>query len=325
MAFANSSISDLIATGIDSRTGEIANNVEGHNPILASLSAKGRVKTCSGGVSIMEELSFQQNPNGGAYDGYDPLPMNPADVISAAQYDWKLYAVPVVVSGKEEMQNSGREGLIDLVESRINVAEDTMANLIETGLYGDGSGYGGKAITGLGAIVEATLTANQTSTVGGISRGTWSFWRSYYPASSSTNSSTLLQAAMNTMHGATTRGSDAPDIYILGSSMWGRYLASLQAIQRFAGTDSAKLGFATLKYMNADVFLGGGIGGVVATTDILALNSRYLRWRPHAKRNMVSLPDKTSWQSDATGRVLVFMGNLTCRGSQFQGRFRSSD
>ncbi|MEY2669185.1 MAG: Myxococcus phage Mx8, partial [Pseudomonadota bacterium] len=133
MAFANSSISDLIATGIDSRTGEIANNVEGHNPILASLKAKGRVKTCSGGVSILEELSFQANPNGGAYDAYDPLPMAPADVISAAQYDWKQYAVPVVVSGKEEMQNSGKEALIDLVESRISVAEDTMSNLIETG------------------------------------------------------------------------------------------------------------------------------------------------------------------------------------------------
>jgi hypothetical protein len=324
MAFANSSISDLIATGIDSRTGEIASNVEGHNPILAALKAKGRVKTCSGGVSILEELSFQANPNGGAYDAYDPLPMAPADVISAAQYDWKQYAVPVVVSGKEEMQNSGKEGLIDLVESRITVAEETMSNLIETGLYGDGSGYGGKALTGLGAIVENLATLSQTSTVGGISRTTWAFWRSYY-ASTSTATGTLLQAAMNTAYAGLTRGADAPDVVIAGAEMWAEYLASLQAIQRFASADSAKLGFATLKYMNADVYLGGGIGGVVAAKHILFLNTKYLRWRPHAKRNMVSLPDRTSWNSDATGRILAFMGNLTCRGSQFQGRFVSSD
>jgi hypothetical protein len=324
MAFANSSISDLIATGIDSRTGEIASNVEGHNPILAALKAKGRVKTCSGGVSILEELSFQANPNGGAYDAYDPLPMGPADVLSAAQYDWKQYAVPVVVSGKEEMQNSGKEGLIDLVESRITVAEETMSNLIETGLYGDGTGFGGKALTGLGSIVENLATASQTSTVGGISRTLWPFWRSYY-ASTSTASGVLLQAAMNTAYAGITRGADAPDVVIAGAEMWAEYLASLQAIQRFASADSAKLGFATIKYMNADVYLGGGIGGVVASKHILFLNTKYLRWRPHAKRNMVSLPDRTSWNSDATGRILVFMGNLTCRGSQFQGRFVSSD
>jgi hypothetical protein len=324
MAFANTSISDLIATGIDSRSGEIADNVLGNNPILASLNAKGRVKTASGGVTIVEELSFQQNPNGGAYDGYDPLPMVPADVISAAQYDWKQYAVPVVVSGKEEMQNSGREALIDLVESRIEVAESTMANLLETGLYGDGTGYGGKALTGLGAIVENLATLSQTSTVGGISRTTWAFWRSYY-ASTSTATATLLQAAMNTAYASLTRGVDAPDVIIAGSEMWAEYVASLQAIQRFTSADSAKLGFTTMKFMNADVFLGGGIGGVVAAKHILFLNSKYLRFRPHSKRNMVSLDPRNSFNSDATGRILAFMGNLTCRGSQFQGRFVSSD
>jgi hypothetical protein len=199
-----------------------------------------------------------------------------------------------------------------------------MSNLIETGLYGDGSGYGGKALTGLGAIVEATATVSQTSTVGGISRTTWPFWRSYY-ASTSTATGVLLQAAMNTAYASTTRGSDAPDVIIAGATMWAEYVASLQAIQRFTDPNSAKLGFATMKFMNADVYLGGGIGGVVAATHILFLNSKYLRWRPHARRNMVSLPDKTSWNSDAVGRVLVFMGNLTCRGSQFQGRFVSSD
>lgn len=324
MAFANTAITDLIATGIDSRTGEIADNVLGNNPILANFKKKGRVKTVSGGVTIVEELSFTTNPNGGAYDGYDPLPTAPADVISAAQYDWKQYAVPVVVSGKEEMINSGKEALIDLVESRIEVANSTMANLIETGLYGDGTGYGGKALTGLAAIVPATATASQTSTVGGINRTNFSFWRSYY-ATATTATAANLQSAMNTAWAGLTRGVDAPDMLIAGAGMWGEYLASLQAIQRFTDPSSATLGFATLKFMTADVYLGGGIGGVVDTTDILFLNTKYLRWRPHAQRNFVSLPMRNAFNQDASVRILAFMGNLTCRGSQFQGRFRTSD
>lgn len=324
MAFANTSISDLIATGIDSRTGEIADNVAWSNPILATMKQKGRIKTASGGSQIIEELSFAANPNGGAYDGYDPLPMAPADVISASQWDWKQYAVPVVVSGREEMQNSGKEALLDLVESRLEVAESTMANLIETGLYGDGTGYGGKALVGLAAIVEILATGSQTSTVGGISRTTWSFWRSYY-ATASTATSALLQAAMATAYGSLQRGSDAPDVIIMGSEMWAEYLASMQAIQRFTDPNKAKLGFAQLAYMNADVYSGGGIGGLVAAKHILFLNTKYLRFRPHTKRNFVSLDPRNAWNQDASGRILAFMGAFTCRGAQFQGRFVSSD
>jgi hypothetical protein len=130
---------------------------------------------------------------------------------------------------------------------------------------------------------------------------------------------------MNTAYGSMTRGADAPDLVIAGSEMWAEYVASLQAIQRFTDPSSATLGFATLKFMNADVYLGGGIGGVVDAKHILFLNSKYLRWRPHSKRNFVSLDPRNAWSQDASGRILAFMGNLTCRGSQFQGRFVSSD
>lgn len=59
MAFANSSVTDLIAAGIESRTGEIANNVESNNILLAVLRKNGRIKPVSGGTQIFQELSFQ--------------------------------------------------------------------------------------------------------------------------------------------------------------------------------------------------------------------------------------------------------------------------
>lgn len=324
MAFANSNITDLIATGIDNRTGEIADNVLGNNPITAYLKKNGRVKTVSGGVTIVEELSFTTNPNGGAYEGYDPLPTAPADVISAAQYDWKQYAVPVMVSGKEEAINSGKEALIDLVESRIEVAQSTMANLQETDAYSDGTNWGGKALTGLKTLVEATATASQTTVVGGISRATWSFWRNYY-LSAATATNPAVQVAFNTAYPALTRGADSPDLIICGGTIWSRWLNSLQLLQRFTDSGSANLGFPTTKYMKADVVLGGGIGGVVDATHALFLNTKYLRWRPHGKRQYISLPQRNSFNQDAYVRILAWMGNMTCRGPQFQGRLVSSD
>ncbi|WP_276834437.1 DUF5131 family protein, partial [Chryseobacterium cucumeris] len=54
------------------------------------------------------ELSFAENANGGFYSGYDLLPVAAQDVISAAEYQIKQYAVPVVMSGLEMLQNSGK-------------------------------------------------------------------------------------------------------------------------------------------------------------------------------------------------------------------------
>ena len=130
MAFPN--VSDIIATTIESRTKKIADNVTDNNAILKKLSMSGRIKTISGGSKIFEELSFAENANGGWYSGYDLLPVGISDVLSAAEFDIKQSAVPVVISGLEMLQNSGKEQMIDLMESRLSVAESTLANLIAT-------------------------------------------------------------------------------------------------------------------------------------------------------------------------------------------------
>ena len=53
MAFANSSISDIIATNIQSRSGELADNVTSNNALLRRLKERGNVKTFSGGNVIL--------------------------------------------------------------------------------------------------------------------------------------------------------------------------------------------------------------------------------------------------------------------------------
>ena len=99
--------------------------------------------------------------------GYDLLPVAAPDVISAAEYTIKQAACPVVMSGLEQLQNAGKEQMIDLIEARINVAEATMANLLAGGVYSDGTGTGGKQLTGLDAAVPVDPT---TGTYGGIDR-----------------------------------------------------------------------------------------------------------------------------------------------------------
>lgn len=318
MSFPN--LTDLATTTIESRSKKIADNVSENNAILLRLSQKDKIKPASGGRLIYQELSFQENGNGGWYSGYDTLPVAAQDVITAAEFNWKQYAVPVTISGLEELQNDGEEGLIDLLESRLGVAESTMANAIAAGLYSDGTGSGGKEITGLGAAVPQAPTSG---TYGGINRATWSFWQSQLYDPAATPTTTTIQSYMNLLWSYCVRGSDHPDLIMAGGTIWATYLGSLQTNQRFTDPKLADAGFTTVKFMNADVVLDGGIGGNATATDMYFLNTNYIHFRPHKRRNMVPIGKRrVATNQDAAVEILGWMGNLTCSGSKFQGRLK---
>lgn len=315
MAFPN--VSDIIATTIESRSKKTADNVTKNNALLTRLQKRGKIKPFSGGRLIYEELSFAENGNAGWYSGYDLLPVAAQDVLSAAQYDIRQAACPVVISGLEMLQNAGAEQMIDLLSSRIDVAESTMRNLICGGLYSDGTGSGGKEITGLNAAVPLDPT---TGTYGGIDRGTWTFWRS--KVKNSANASTF-NADLNTLWASLVRGMDRPDLIVMDNLSWTTYIGGLQAQQRFASAaDTAGLGFPSLKFMDADVVLDGGIGGFCPAGTTFMLNTNYMKYRPHSARNFVPLSPKnrSSINQDAEVQILGWAGNLTTNGAQFQGR-----
>ena len=317
MSFPN--LTDIVTTTIESRSKKIADNVSKNNALLAQLSEGGRVKPFSGGTKILQELSFAANGNAQMYSGYDLLPVAAQDVISAAQFDIKQAAVSVVISGLEQLQNSGKEAQIDLLESRMGVAEASLQNLLAQGVYSDGSGTN---ITGLDLAVPVDPT---TGTYGGIDRVSWTFWRSKY--TSAALSATTIQGAMNTMWASLTRGVDRPDLIIADNIMWGYYVASLQAQQRFVDPKKASLGFPSLKFFDsADVVLDGGVGGYATTRTMYFLNTKYLQFRPHKDRNCVPLsPNKRyAINQDAEVALIGWAGNLTCSGAQFQGRLVSS-
>ena len=172
---ASPNLSEIITTTLRRRSGELADNVSNSNALLQRLSSKGNVRTASGGRTIVEELEYAENSTFKYYSGYEELDINPSDVMTAAEYNWKQAAVVVSASGLEaDVQNSGKDAIINLVDKRITNAYRTMKNQISTGIYSDGTGSGSKQVTGLQAQIADDPT---TGTVGGIDRSTWTFWR----------------------------------------------------------------------------------------------------------------------------------------------------
>lgn len=252
--------------------------------------------------------------------GYELLNVSPSDVISAAEFDWKQASVAVTISGLEQAQNSGPDALIDLLETRIDVAEKTMQNNLSQDMYSDGTASSGKQIGGLQLLVADSPA---TGTVGGINRATYSFWRNQaYSATSdggSAASAANIQRYMNALYQRTARQTDKVDLILADTNYYNFYLSSLQAIQRITSDEMAQAGFQSLKYMGADVVFDGGIGGGCPANHMYFLNTDYIYWRPHRDRNMVPLDRTQSINQDATVQLIIWMGNMTMSNAQLQG------
>jgi len=330
MAFANSSISDIIATNIQSRTGELADNVTNNNALLRRLKDRGNVKTFSGGNVILQEIMYNDTTtnNTNSYSGFEVLNVSQNSPISAAQFGIQQYASAVSISGLEMIQNSGKAAIIDLLDGRMSVAEAQLANRIGGDIYLDGTGNSGKNITGLQAAVPDVAT---TGTYGGIDRSTTigTFWRSVSYSGLTNGGSAVtasnIQQYMDALAVQLIRGTDKPDLIVADNTYYRLYLQSLQSIQRISdsGSSMAGAGFASLKYygagMASDVVLDGGIG-MTTSARMYFLHSKYLYFRPHSDRNFVPIGgERQAVNQDAIVKLIGWAGNLTCGGGQFQG------
>ncbi len=327
MQFANSQISDIIATTIQNRSGDLADNVTNNNAALYQMNKKGNVKPFSGGNVIMQELMYNDPNynNTNSYSGYELINISPNSPISAAQFDIKQYASAITINGLEMLQNSGKEAIIDLLDSRMQVAESQLMNRIDLDLFADGTGNGGKNLTGFAAAISTTPT---TGTYGGINRANYTFWNNV-AFSGVTNGGAAVSASnilqyMNAVSLQLVRGTDRPDLIIADTNYYNYFLQAMQAIQRVTDGNLASAGFTALKYLgtgaSADVVLGSGIGGSSPANQMLFINTNYLLLRPHKDRNFVPIGgDRQAVNQDAIVKLIGWAGNMTSRGVQFQG------
>lgn len=325
MAFANTSISDIIATTIESRSKSAQDNLSNNNALLLKLTERGNVKTISGGSKILQEL-FYNDPNtnyASSYSGYETINISPDSPVSASEFTIKHYADAVTIAGPELLANSGKEQMIELLATRVEIAQSRLRNKIDLDLHGDGTGNGGKNLVGLSAMISTSPTSG---TYGGINRADWSFWQNYATTSTIVNStvatSANIQKLMNTAALAVVRGNDRPDLIYAGATAYRLYLESLQTIQRITDEKMAAAGFSSLKYYGsggtADVVLGGGLGGNQTATRMDFINTKFVHFRPHKDRNFVPIGgDRQAVNQDAIVRLIGWSGALTCSGAQF--------
>ena len=323
LANPNAVMNEIVTTTLLNRGTELADNVTKNNGLLRRLRKRGKVKTYSGGYAISEPLAFAENGTFKRYSGYEPLNIAPSETMTSAVYPVSQAACAIVISGAEMLANSGEEATLDLLEERLGIATDTLTNNIAQDTYSDGTADGGRQIGGLGLLIAQNPAAG---VVGGIDRSAsiGSFWRnkkfSGVTDGGAAVTSANIVSYMMRLYLSLVRGADKPDLIVSDNNFYQLYWNALQAQQRFTGEDEASAGALSLKFQGADVMFDGGIGGGAPANTMQFLNTKYLKFRPHAQRNFVPIGgDRQSSNQDAMVKLIGFAGNMTMNNASLQG------
>jgi hypothetical protein len=173
----------------------------------------------------------------------------------------------VVISGLEQIQNSGRAEAMNLVAQRQKVAEMSFWNAMSTAVYSDGTAFGGKQMGGLALLVSKTPTVG---VVGGIDSAANTWWRNTANDQTTDPLSTItalnIQGYFNKITPNLKRNSDGVDLIVADTNI----TASLRHSRPFSASFQRLASWCwlhLLKYYGAgkevDVILDGGKGGQI--------------------------------------------------------------
>ena len=313
----NVNVGDLIATTIRGRARMVADNYTNNTALFAKLKAKGKVKPFTGGTNIFQELAYQENQTFKRYSGAELLDIRQSEHLTAAEYALKQASIAVIMTGLEDIQNSGDEQMLDLLDERIQNAEGTFINRLSEDVYSDGTADSGKQMTGLQALISSSPV---TGKVGGIDRANYEFWRNLYDGTDITQAN--AEAQLLQMWLKLVRGADKPDLIVAGNESYSHLYNSMLERQRFtpATGGMAKDGWDSIKFRSAEVVLDGGQGGSMPENSFYVLNCKYLFYRPASKRNMVALNKRMPVNQDASITLLAWCGNMAMNNASLQAR-----
>ena len=206
---------------------KLHDNIFDSNPYLQRFMRNGSYVSRSGGVTIDLPLNYAVASAAGWYAGADTLSTTDNESITAASYSWKSTYANVAITKEDEMKNGGDSGVLDLLKSKVMIAEKTLKDNMGTGLYS--AGTDSKSIVGLRVHV------NTSSTVGGISQSSNSFWQSQLDSSTTT----MTMSALNTVFVDATVDNEQPSVALTTRSLFNSYYGLLQPQQRFQDSNTA--------------------------------------------------------------------------------------
>lgn len=235
--------------------------------------SKGRgFKGLGGGDFITGPIEYALNASIASYNDDDIISTTRNDVFDRYEYQWTEYAGSVVLSDLERDRNAGEGQVFALFPAKLENAKMSFREKLNSHIH---TAQTGTNIEGLPDLVSATPTSGS---VGGIDRGSYSFWRNQQTAGTQTTSAfDNLRAAMRSIYNLCSNGvgDQHPTFAVTTRTVFEGYDGLLLANERFTDKSSGDGDFKNevLKFKGALVSYDNDCGSGL----LYFLNPRFLK------------------------------------------------
>lgn len=189
-------LDDLYTTTWNNRKKETTDQIFTATPLTNELFKRGGIQLNGTGGRFLEiPLSYAKNETVKSIGRGDTISLSETKFLTVAQFQWKWLAGSIVRYFTDDTQNKSVQQHINWANSKIDNLRDSLVDLIETQLFGDGTGNSSKDFDGLANIVDTTPTVART--VGNIAQTTYTWWQNRQKTATGAASVYLLSDMRN--------------------------------------------------------------------------------------------------------------------------------
>ena len=127
---------DLLSTTLYSIRDQEVDALYKKVAVLDGMRTNGGVMTENGGIKISRPLALAEHSSiTQLQSGYEPVNLAVSNVLQAANYEWCDFVAPIVISRREEMENSSEHAQIRIVEARMRTVMGTLRRELNRAIW----------------------------------------------------------------------------------------------------------------------------------------------------------------------------------------------
>lgn len=340
----NPNFDQVATTTLQRYRPRFADNVTDKSAVMRRIKEAGGVEEQGGGRSLVEPIIFGENTTAGSFRDYDIIPTDPQDGMSAAEFNWAQLALTISISGRQEFVNSdAATRVLSLMKGKTLQAQMTMTNMFNRQSHGDGSGNGGKDITGFLASIENGAAWN---VYGGIDSNTNLYWRNQWIGFHAFGGGLALdnidadfarfRRIATTFYNSCMFNNDKPKLWLTGQRVHEYLEASVVTNERYvkqanmADSKLAAMGFEVLMFKGVPVVLDNlvfntSIASAAQDQHIESINTDFLKLIIGSGRNFMTTPFQKPPAQEARLAQLILYCQYVLGARRLQGRMDDID
>ena len=310
---------DLDATTQNVYVPLIVDNFAKGVPLVVALIGKARF--LDGGQNIRQPVALASSGLATEYSGGDTLDVSYVNDFAACELGWAQYGTTISITGKDDLINSGKAAILSVISSKLQKYEVELRELLSDDII-QSDGTNAKKVVGLTAAID---DSTNVTTYGGLSRATYTNWKSKYSANGAAGRAVTL-SLLGTQTGNATKGNTKPNLYLTSQAVINKLITLYQPNQRFIDDSKyASAGFQAVGYQNRPVIQDESVNQISSLDRMFILNTNYLDLYFHKARFFRYVPFQRSPNQDAATAMILVACQLLCSAPRLNCQIRDLD